>query len=303
MRARPEAAGVPPRWPLAGRARRRGGCGAAVRGLHLCRHTCSRVQCQCRCSARDISRRTGVPSPAAQVQAFMFGSVPLKTYLPDGDIDMAVFQSHGPSVRDSWTTKLGAVLEAEARSQSTRFRVKDVQVIHAEVRGTPLALLHGRTLAGLQLHAASSLEAPELVQQKGSPKRKRWTDSSLPGDRSGLQAERPPKGSACQSCMSEVWRCAGFGCEGLATYCRSCLVRGLRRPLAPHAGLLDASACCTRVVRAPSSLSGRHIFMSGIIDLTKVGRCVCTVACTCLYCISSALAADTPRRAYYDERL
>ena len=92
--------------------------------------------------------------PILQVQAFMFGSVPLKTYLPDGDIDVAVFQSHGASVRDTWTTRLSAVLEMEARSPRTPFRVKDVQVIHAEVlpaagplctacSATPnLALLH-----------------------------------------------------------------------------------------------------------------------------------------------------------------
>jgi hypothetical protein len=64
----------------------------------------------------------------------MFGSVPLKTYLPDGDIDMAVFQLRGASVRDTWTTRLSAVLEAEARLARPAFRVKDVQVIHAEVR-------------------------------------------------------------------------------------------------------------------------------------------------------------------------
>ena len=87
----------------------------------------------------------------------MFGSVPLKTYLPDGDIDMAVFQSHGLSVRDSWTTKMGAVLEAEARSQSTRFRVKDVQVIHAEVRRAGPAARARARRKGRRLRAVSSV--------------------------------------------------------------------------------------------------------------------------------------------------
>ena len=114
----------------------------------------------------------------AQVQAFMFGSVPLKTYLPDGDIDMAVFQSHGPSVRDSWTTKLGAVLEAEARSQSTRFRVKDVQVIHAEVRRAagPAAWC---MFAGMcRLRAVSSIMRGPLAR---GAVLERWTGSSLSG--------------------------------------------------------------------------------------------------------------------------
>ena len=64
----------------------------------------------------------------------MFGSVPLKTYLPDGDIDLSVFQSKGPSLQDSWTTKLCHALQAEGRNHQAPYRVRDVQVIHAEVR-------------------------------------------------------------------------------------------------------------------------------------------------------------------------
>ena len=69
-----------------------------------------------------------------QVEAFMFGSVPLKTYLPDGDIDLSVFQSKGASLQDSWTTKLCHALQAEGRNCQAPYRVRDVQVIHAEVR-------------------------------------------------------------------------------------------------------------------------------------------------------------------------
>lgn len=68
-----------------------------------------------------------------QVEAFMFGSVPLKTYLPDGDIDLSVFQAKGTSLRDSWATRLSALLEAEQRDLYATFVVKDIQVIHAEV--------------------------------------------------------------------------------------------------------------------------------------------------------------------------
>ncbi len=64
----------------------------------------------------------------------MFGSVPLKTYLPDGDIDLAVFQGKGPRLRDVWTTELSALLEAEGRNALNLHRVKDVQIINAEVR-------------------------------------------------------------------------------------------------------------------------------------------------------------------------
>lgn len=64
----------------------------------------------------------------------MFGSVPLKTYLPDGDIDLAVFQGKGPKLRDTWNAELSAFLETEGRNAFTQFRVKDVQIINAEVR-------------------------------------------------------------------------------------------------------------------------------------------------------------------------
>jgi hypothetical protein len=63
----------------------------------------------------------------------MFGSVPLKTYLPDGDIDLAVFQGKGPRLRDVWTYELSALLEAEGRNSLNPHRVKDVQIINAEV--------------------------------------------------------------------------------------------------------------------------------------------------------------------------
>ncbi len=64
----------------------------------------------------------------------MFGSVPLKTYLPDGDIDLAVFQEKGPKLRESWTTDLKNHLESESGKAAPQYRIKDVQVINAEVR-------------------------------------------------------------------------------------------------------------------------------------------------------------------------
>ena len=36
----------------------------------------------------------------------------MKTYLPDGDIDVALVQVSGPSIRDSWAPRLAAALEA-----------------------------------------------------------------------------------------------------------------------------------------------------------------------------------------------
>ena len=68
----------------------------------------------------------------AQVHAFIFGSVPLKTYLPDGDIDLSLFLKSGPPIRDSWAQTLASYLEQE-QARPGSCRVKDVQVVNAEV--------------------------------------------------------------------------------------------------------------------------------------------------------------------------
>ena len=64
----------------------------------------------------------------------MFGSVPLKTYLPDGDIDLAMFQETGTKLRDSWTTDLKDFLESKTAKAAPQYRIRDVQIINAEVR-------------------------------------------------------------------------------------------------------------------------------------------------------------------------
>ncbi|KAK1289226.1 hypothetical protein QJS10_CPB18g00059 [Acorus calamus] len=65
-------------------------------------------------------------------QVFTFGSVPLKTYLPDGDIDLTVL-SENQTLKDTWATMLRDLLEREEKSQTAEFRVKEVQYIQAEV--------------------------------------------------------------------------------------------------------------------------------------------------------------------------
>ncbi|EFJ38851.1 hypothetical protein SELMODRAFT_70578, partial [Selaginella moellendorffii] len=65
-------------------------------------------------------------------EVFTFGSVPLRTYLPDGDIDLTAFSGH-QHLQESWANDVRAVLEAEERSKDAEFRVKEVQYIQAEV--------------------------------------------------------------------------------------------------------------------------------------------------------------------------
>ncbi|CAM0152456.1 unnamed protein product [Urochloa decumbens] len=65
----------------------------------------------------------------AGYQVFPFGSVPLKTYLPDGDIDLTAF---GTAISDeNLANEVCAILQAEGRRKDSEFEVKDVQYINA----------------------------------------------------------------------------------------------------------------------------------------------------------------------------
>lgn len=68
------------------------------------------------------------------LQVVAYGSVPLKTYLPDGDIDLTVLSR--PSVEDAWVSDVHAVLRKEEHNEAARFEVKDVHCIDAEVSPT-----------------------------------------------------------------------------------------------------------------------------------------------------------------------
>lgn len=70
----------------------------------------------------------------------MFGSVPLRTYLPDGDIDISVFKGDSSSgggaspfdLRDTWATQLLKALEAEQQRPDVPFKIRDLHIIQAE---------------------------------------------------------------------------------------------------------------------------------------------------------------------------
>lgn len=66
-------------------------------------------------------------------QVFTFGSVPLKTYLPDGDIDLTAF-SENQSLKETWAHQVRDMLESEEKNENAEFRVKEVQYIQAEVK-------------------------------------------------------------------------------------------------------------------------------------------------------------------------
>ncbi|KAL3753427.1 hypothetical protein ACJRO7_000772 [Eucalyptus globulus] len=66
------------------------------------------------------------------LEVFPFGSVPLKTYLPDGDIDLTAFGVL--NAEDSLASQVCTVLQGEEQNEDAEFVVKDVQLIWAEVK-------------------------------------------------------------------------------------------------------------------------------------------------------------------------
>ena len=65
------------------------------------------------------------------MQVFPYGSVPLKTYLPDGDIDLTAFSS--PKIEDALVSHVHAALRGEEHNEAAQYKVKDVHCIDAEV--------------------------------------------------------------------------------------------------------------------------------------------------------------------------
>ena len=70
---------------------------------------------------------------------FPYGSVPLKTYLPDGDIDLTALGYQ--NVEDTLVSKVHAVLRGQENNEAAGYEVKDVRFIDAEVLPTLLLAL------------------------------------------------------------------------------------------------------------------------------------------------------------------
>ncbi|KAI9118044.1 hypothetical protein K1719_010376 [Acacia pycnantha] len=71
--------------------------------------------------------RFGVPC-----EVFPYGSVPLKTYLPDGDIDLTALSRH--TTEDALVSEIHAVLRRQEINEAAAYEVKDVRFIDAEVK-------------------------------------------------------------------------------------------------------------------------------------------------------------------------
>ncbi|XP_015931802.1 uncharacterized protein LOC107458102 isoform X2 [Arachis duranensis] len=68
----------------------------------------------------------------ARCEVFPYGSVPLKTYLPDGDIDLTALSCQ--NIEDGLVSDVHTVLRGEEINEAAEYEVKDVRFIDAEVK-------------------------------------------------------------------------------------------------------------------------------------------------------------------------
>ncbi|KAL1804591.1 hypothetical protein ACET3Z_027659 [Daucus carota] len=66
------------------------------------------------------------------VEVLPYGSVPLKTYLPDGDIDMTAFS--GANVEEAVASEIVSELQRQEKDSKAEFVVKEIRLINAEVK-------------------------------------------------------------------------------------------------------------------------------------------------------------------------
>lgn len=72
------------------------------------------------------------------LQIVPYGSVPLKTYLPDGDIDLTALSSTKST--DALASDIRAILEKQQKDKAGHYEIRDVQFIDAEVNHRNLFL-------------------------------------------------------------------------------------------------------------------------------------------------------------------
>ena len=65
------------------------------------------------------------------MQVFAFGSVPLRTYLPDGDVDITVLGNTW--LNSTFIDDVRAVLESEQEDCDAEFKLTGLHFINAEV--------------------------------------------------------------------------------------------------------------------------------------------------------------------------
>ncbi len=139
----------------------------------------TRARARARAALQNLTTPlTRLTSHLIQVDACLFGSVPLRTYLPDGDIDVALVQRGGSAAAHTtplgplWADRLEAALLAAGRDPGAPFPIRHVSLIQAEVRllkcvvGDAVVDVSFSTLGGLR--AVAFLEATARAVGKNS---------------------------------------------------------------------------------------------------------------------------------------
>lgn len=80
----------------------------------------------------------GFPLVSTTPQIVPYGSVPLKSYLPDGDIDLTALSATKSS--DTLASDIRAILEKQQKDNAGYYEIHDVQFIDAEVNTYDLFL-------------------------------------------------------------------------------------------------------------------------------------------------------------------
>lgn len=87
--------------------------------------------------------------------------MPLKTYLPDGDIDLTAF-SNNQNLKDTWAYQVRDMLEKEEKNDNAEFHVKEVQYIQAEVSHSPCHFSY-LTISFLNISHMCILTSPSIA--------------------------------------------------------------------------------------------------------------------------------------------
>lgn len=66
------------------------------------------------------------------MQVFAFGSVPLRTYLPDGDVDITILTNN--DLDSNFIQDVCCMLAVEQSNEKAEFVLKEIQYINARVR-------------------------------------------------------------------------------------------------------------------------------------------------------------------------
>jgi predicted nucleotidyltransferase len=78
------------------------------------------------------------------IKTYLYGSVAFKTYLPDGDIDISVFEDLSSNDENQlpWYTKVKSVFKSVQENANSSLDIRDIYFINAEVCANDIVFYH-----------------------------------------------------------------------------------------------------------------------------------------------------------------